>query len=71
MLKSTSPLFYSTSMADKSCSPSDFSVGRSCDSGVVWSSDAELGSVVVGVSGPRVSVAAESSACFVFPDNKR
>lgn len=61
--------FYSTSMADKSCSSSDFSEGASCDSGVVWPSDADPGSVVVGVPGSWVSGSADTSAGLAFSDN--
>lgn len=56
-------------MADKSCSPSDFSEGRSCDSGVFWPSDAELGSVAVGIAGSWVFEPAGTSVSFVFSDN--
>lgn len=58
-------------MADTSCSPSDFSGGRSCDSGVLWPSDTELDSAVVGVLGSWVSVSADTSASLDFPDNLR
>lgn len=44
------PVLYSTSMADKSCSSSDFSEGRSCDSGVVGPSDAQLRSAAAAAA---------------------
>lgn len=54
-------------MADKSCSPSDFSEGGSCDSGVLGQSDVDRGSVVG--SAPGVSDSADTSAILVFSDN--
>lgn len=61
--------FYSTSMAEQSCSPSEFSAGRSCDSGVVWSSEAQLTSAAAVVTGSLLSVSAHPSACLAVPDN--
>lgn len=61
--------FYSTSMAEQSCSPSEFSAGRSCDSGAVWSSEAQLTSAAAVVTGSLLSVSGHPSACLVVPNN--
>lgn len=58
-------------MADKSCSSSDFSEGRSCDSGMVRPSDAQLSSAAAAVPASWASVsAANTLASLLFRDNE-